>query len=57
MTTTYIPTSVKLNNFYVYKYLKIYNKLDPSIKMKSIKNFKKEIKMMIRAGTISDTMD
>ena len=55
--TIYTRTSVKLRNFYLYKYSKIYNRLDPSIKSKSIIYFKKEIMMMIKAGTISNTMD
>ena len=56
-TTVYKPTSIKLKNFYLYKYAKIYNNLDPYIKKKSVNGFKNEIKLMIRAGTIIDTMD
>ena len=57
VTTKYIPLSVKMNNFYIYKYSKIYNSLDTYIKEKSIKGFKNEINHMMRAGTIPDTMD
>ena len=55
--TKYIPSSVKMNNFYIYRYFKIYNSLDTYIKNKSIKGFKQEINHMMRAGTIPDTMD
>ena len=57
VATKYIPLSTKMNNFYIYKYSKIYNSLDQYIKDKSVKGFKKEIKLIIRAGQISDTMD
>ena len=46
-----------MNNFYIYKYTKIYNSLDQYIRDKTPKGFKNEIKLIIRAGTISDTMD
>ena len=57
VVTKYIPSSVKMNNFYIYRYFKIYNSLDTYIKNKSIKGFKQEINHMMRAGTIPDTMD
>ena len=57
VTTKYIPKSTKMNNFYIYKYTKIYNSLDQYIRDKTPKGFKNEIKLIIRAGTISDTMD
>ena len=53
----YIPTSVKFKNFYIYKYTKIYNKITHDVRSKKVKGFKKEIKLMVKAGTISDTMD
>ena len=57
VATSYIPLSTKLNNFYIYKYLKIYNSIDQDILKKSVKGFKNEIKLSIRAGTINDSMD
>ena len=57
VATNYIPLSTKLNNFYIYKYLKIYNSIDQDILKKSVKGFKNEIKLSIRAGTINDSMD
>lgn len=39
--TTYIPIIVKMNDFYIYKYTKIYNKIDPNICEKSLKGFKR----------------
>ena len=55
--TKVIPLSSKLNNFYIYKYTKIYNKLPQDVRQKKIKGLKNEIKLMVKAGTISDTMD
>lgn len=57
VTTKYIPLSVKMNYFYIYKYSKIYNSLDTYIKEKSIKGLKDKINHIMRAGTIPDTMD
>ena len=57
LSTKYIPTTAKMNKFYIYKYTKIYNSLDQYVRDKSIKGFKNEIKHIIRAGTINDTMD
>ena len=57
IATVHNPKSVKFNKFYIYKYINVYNKLDNTVKLKSIKGFKKEIKLYLRAGTISDTMD
>ena len=57
VVTKYIPSSVKMNNFYIYRYFKIYNSLNTYIKNKSIKGFKQEINHMMRAGTIPDSMD
>ena len=34
VTTKYIPKSTKMNNFYIYKYTKIYNSLDQYIRDK-----------------------
>ena len=57
VATKYIPLSTKMKNFYIYKYSKIYNSLDQYIKDKTYKGFKNEMKLIIRAGTISDSMD
>ena len=57
IVTKYIPLSVKNSNFYIYKYVKVYNKIDQTLRAKQPKNFKTEIKMMVKAGTVSDTMD
>ena len=57
VATNYIPLSTKLNNFYIYKYLKIYNLIDMDILKKSVKGFKNQIKLSIRAGAINDSMD
>ena len=57
VATKYIPLSTKMKNFYIYKYSKIYNLLDQYIKDKMYKGFKNEMKLIIRAGTISDSMD
>ena len=57
IATNLIPLSVKLNNFYIYKFCKVYNKIDQSVRSKQPKGFKNEIKMMVKAGTIPDTMD
>ena len=46
-----------MSNFYIYKYSKIYNSLDKTLTNKQTKGFKNEIKLMIRAGTLNDTMD
>ena len=57
LATKYIPLTTKMKNFYIYKYTKIYNGLDQYIKDKTYKGFKNEMKLIIRAGTISDSMD
>ena len=57
ISTKYIPTTEKMKKFYIYKFSKIYNSIDQYIRDKTIKGFKNEIKMCIRAGTINDTMD
>ena len=57
IVTTYIPISAKMNDFYIYKFTKIYNKIDLEVRSKKLKGFKNEIKLMTRAGTVSDTMD
>ena len=57
IATNIIPLSVKFQNFYIYKYTKIYNKIDNSVRLKNPKGFKNEIKLMVSAGTISDSMD
>ena len=57
VVTKYIPSSVKMNNFYIYRYFKIHNSLDTYVREKSVKGFKNEINHMMRAGTIPDTMD
>ena len=57
ISTKYIPTTEKMKKFYIYKFSKLYNSIDQYIKDKTIKGFKNEIKMCIRAGTINDTMD
>ena len=41
----------------IYKYSKIYNSLDKTLTDKKTKGFKNELKLMIRAGTLNDTMD
>ena len=57
LTTKYKPKTKKFLSFYIYKYFEIYNNLDTYIKLKSTNGFKQEIKLMLRAGTIPDTMD
>ena len=57
IATNIIPLSVKLQHFYIYKYTKIYNKIDNTVRLKNPKGFKNEIKLMVSAGTISDSMD
>ena len=57
LSTKYFPLTAKMKKFYLYKYSKIYNSLDQYIRDKSTKGFKNEIKYMIRAGTINDSMD
>ena len=57
VTTNYLPLTTKMSNFYIYKYSKIYNSLDKTLANKQTKGFKNEIKLMIRAGTLNDTMD
>ena len=46
-----------MSNFYIYKYSKIYNSLDKTLTDKKTKGFKNKLKLMIRAGTLNDTMD
>ena len=57
ITTNYLPLTTKMSNFYIYKYSKIYNSLDKTLTDKKTKGFKNELKLMIRAGTLNDTMD
>ena len=57
VTTNYLPLTTKMSNFYIYKYSKIYNSLDKTLTDKKTKGFKNELKLMIRAGTLNDTMD
>ena len=51
-----IPENIKYINFFINKYIKQYNLLDGKLKSKSIKQFKKEIKLEI-PNQNSDTMD
>ena len=44
ISTNYIPITEKIRSFYVYKYIKEYNKLDHYITKKSVIQFKKELK-------------
>ena len=57
ITTKYIPTTEKFRNFYIYKFIKTYNKMDSQMRNKSIPKFKKEIKQLLRLNPISDTFD
>ena len=52
----HIPKNIKYTNFFINKYLKHYNLLEGKLKTKSIKQFKKEIKLEI-PNQICDTMD
>ena len=44
IVTTYIPISAKMNDFYIYKFTKIYDKIDFEVLSKTLKGFKNEIK-------------
>ena len=57
ITTKNIPTTEKYRNFYIYKFIKTYNKMDSQMRNKSIPKFKKEIKQLLRLNPISDTFD
>ena len=56
ITLKYIPKNNKYKNFFINKYIPIYNSLDGKLKEKSIKKFKSELKLQIPYQT-SDTMD
>ena len=57
IATKYIPLSVKMSKFFIYKYIKTYNNIHKNVRAKQPKQFKNEIKMMVKAGTVSDSMD
>ena len=57
IATKYIPLSVKMSKFFIYKYIKTYNNIDKNVRAKQPKQFKNEIKLMVKAGTVSDSMD
>ena len=53
----YTPKNNRYKNFYICKYLDIYNEITNSEKVKSSKSFKQYIKNWIRSGLPCDTHD
>ena len=57
ISTKYIPTTEKFKKNYIYKNTKIYNNLESSLKNKSVKAFKKELKLTLLNRPIHDSYD
>ena len=57
LTTQYIPKTEHFKKFYIYKHLKLYNKMDTDIKSKSIIGFKNEMRQRLLYKPVSDTCD
>ena len=46
-----------MGNFFVFKYIKIYNGLDKYVKKMKIKGFKNEIKAQLMYNPVNDSHD